>query len=124
MIKNELGAHGHFWFFVNLTCQPNIDKLSDLRTSITLQNTKGLNIDIVENVLRPLKTESISKLSNSKIPWTKTLNEDNFHHIAFFFTFFKGYRRIKFVIGNNTKENFLWVPVKTNFKFHKMTSYT
>ena len=101
-----------------------MDKLSDLRTCITLQNTKGLNIDFVENVLRPLKTESISKLSNSKIPWTKTLNENNFNHIAFFITFFKGYRRVKLVICNNTKENFLWAPMKTNFKFHKMTSYT
>ena len=75
-----------------------------------------MNIDIVENVLRPLKTESISKLSNSKIPWTKTLNEDNFHHIAFFFTFFKGYRRIKLVIGNNTQRKFLMGARENKFQ--------
>ena len=38
------------------------------------------------------KTESIKKLSNFNFQWTKTLYQNNLNNIAFFFTFFKGYR--------------------------------
>ena len=39
-----------------------------------------------------VKTESIRKLSNFNFQWTKTLYQNNLNNIAFFFTFFKGYR--------------------------------
>ena len=39
-----------------------------------------------------IKTESIKKLSNFYFQWTKTLYQNNLNHIAFFFTFLKGYR--------------------------------
>ena len=39
-----------------------------------------------------IKTESIRKLSNFNFHWTKTLYQNNLNNIAFFFTFFKGYR--------------------------------
>ena len=40
-----------------------------------------------------IKTESIRKLSNFNCQWTKTLYQNNLNNIAFFFTFFKGYRQ-------------------------------
>ena len=43
-------------------------------------------------LFRSLKTESIRKLSNFNFQWTKTLCQNNLNNIAFFFTFFKGYR--------------------------------
>ena len=60
-----------------------------------------------------IKTEFITKLSNFNFQWTKTLYQDNFKHIAFFFTNFEALKR------------FLWQPEKTikSFKFHKMRSY-
>ena len=36
--------------------------------------------------------KSIWKLSNFNFQWTKTLYHNNFKHIAFFFTLFKGYK--------------------------------
>ena len=36
--------------------------------------------------------ESIGKLSNFNFQCTKTLYQNNLNNIAFFFTFFKGYR--------------------------------
>jgi len=39
-----------------------------------------------------LKTESISKLSNLNFQWAKTLYQKSLNNVAFFFTFFKGYR--------------------------------
>ena len=39
-----------------------------------------------------IKTESNRKLSNFNFHWTKTLYQNNLNNIAFFFTFFKGYR--------------------------------
>ena len=39
-----------------------------------------------------IKMESIRKLSNFNFQWTKTLYQNNLCNIAFFFTFFKGYR--------------------------------
>ena len=38
------------------------------------------------------KTESITKLSNLNFQWAKTLYQNNLNNVAFFFTFFKGYR--------------------------------
>ena len=38
------------------------------------------------------KKESIRKSSNFNFQWTKTLHQNNFKNIAFFFTFFKGYK--------------------------------
>ena len=43
-------------------------------------------------LIKDLKTESIRKLSNVNFQWTKTLYQNNVKHIAFFLTFFKGYR--------------------------------
>ena len=42
--------------------------------------------------VKRIKTEFIRKLSNFNFQWTKTLYQNNLKHIAFFFTFFKGYR--------------------------------
>ena len=39
-----------------------------------------------------IKMEFIRKLSSFKIQFTKTLYQNNFNYIAFFFTFFKGYK--------------------------------
>ena len=39
-----------------------------------------------------VKDKSIMKLSNFKLQWTKTLCENHFKHIAFFFTLFKGHK--------------------------------
>ena len=36
--------------------------------------------------------ESIRELRNFNFQWTKILYQNNFNNIAFFFTFFKGYR--------------------------------
>ena len=67
------------------------------------------------------KTESTKKLSNLNFQWTKTLYQNNLKHIAFFFTFFKGYKDVIIVICNNSKEIFLWELEKMNVKFHKIT---
>ena len=37
-------------------------------------------------------TQSISKLSNFNFQWAKTLYQKSLNNVAFFFTFFKGYR--------------------------------
>ena len=39
-----------------------------------------------------IKMESVRKLSNLNFQWTKTLYQNNFRHIAFFFTLFEGYK--------------------------------
>ena len=39
-----------------------------------------------------VKTESITKLNNFIFQWTKALYQNNLKHIAFFFTFFDGYK--------------------------------
>ena len=39
-----------------------------------------------------IKMESTRKLSNFNFQWTKTLYQNNFKHIAFFFTLFEGYK--------------------------------
>ena len=39
-----------------------------------------------------VKTESITKLNNFTFQWTKALYQNNLKHIAFFFTFFEGYK--------------------------------
>jgi len=43
-------------------------------------------------LLRLLKKESIRKSSNFNFQWAKTLHQNNLKNIAFFFTFFKGYK--------------------------------
>ena len=73
------------------------------------------------------KTESTKKLSNFNFQWTKTSYQNNLKHnyfIAFFFTFFKGYKDVIIVICNLTPKKlifFLWEPEKMNVKFHKIT---
>ena len=39
-----------------------------------------------------IKTEFIRKLSSFKVQFRKTLYQNNFTYVAFFFTFFKGYK--------------------------------
>ena len=48
--------------------------------------------------------ESIRKLSNFNFQWTKTLYQNNSNNMAFFFTFFKGYRYNKLSVMT-TKTN-------------------
>ena len=38
------------------------------------------------------KTEFMRKLNNFNFQWTKTMYQNSLNNIAFFFTFFKGYR--------------------------------
>ena len=61
---------------------------------------------------RTIKTESIRKLSNFNFQWTKTLYQNNFKHITFFFTFFKSYRcNVKYQIYSprpHEKLSFNW----------------
>ena len=75
-----------------------------IRRWISLQVKSELNTSTAGNLLdltclyfifvmiNNIKMESIRKLSNFNFQWTKTLHQNNLHHIAFFFTFFKGYR--------------------------------
>ena len=63
---------------------------------------------------KEVKRESIRKLSNFNVQWTKTLYQNNLNNIAFFFTFFKGYR-----YDWQSKDYFSWEPEKINVKFHK-----
>ena len=50
------------------------------------------SIKISKLNLNCVKKESIRKLSNFNVHWTKTLYQNNLYNISFFFTFFKGYR--------------------------------
>ena len=60
--------------------------------------------------------KSIRKLSNFNFQWTKTLYQDNFKHIAFFFTLFKVYRCNK-LSEITPKKRILLEPRKAlNFK--------
>ena len=42
-----------------------------------------------------VKLKSVRKLGNFNFQWTKTLYQNNFKDIAFFFTLFKGYKCTK-----------------------------
>ena len=53
----------------------------------TLRRLKGEILRLFK-----FKKESIRKSSNFNFQWTKTLHQNNFKNIAFFFTFFKGYK--------------------------------
>ena len=69
--------------------------------------------------------KSIWKLSNFNFQWTKTLYHNNFKHIAFFFTLFKGYKCDK-LFEITPKTRFLLQSANTNFKSLKclkMKSY-
>ena len=55
-----------------------------LKSSITPKDGDGMS--------RVIETESIRKLSNFTFQWTKTLYQNSLSNIAFFFTFFNGYR--------------------------------
>ena len=44
-------------------------------------------------VTNVIKTEFTKKLSNFNFQWTKTLYQNNFKNIEFFFTFFQGLLR-------------------------------
>ena len=59
------------------------------------------------------KTESIRKLSNFNLQWTKTLYQNNF-----LFYIFQGLQ-MSLVICNKTKDYFSWEPKKINVKLHK-----
>ena len=68
-----------------------------------------------------IKAESIRKLRKFNFQWTKTLYQNNFNYLAFFFTLFEGYKCHKWY-EITPKKSFLWEPEKTNFKsfkFHK-----
>ena len=74
------------------------------------------------------KTESTKKLSNFNFQWTKTSYQNNLKHnyfIAFFFTFFKGYKDVIIVICNLTPKKFSYGSLRkwmSNFtKSHLVT---
>ena len=67
------------------------------------------------------KKESIRKLSNVTFPGRKTLYQNNFKHIAFGFTLFKGFKS-NTLYEITPKKRLFFEPKKTNFKslkFHK-----
>ena len=66
------------------------------------------------------ETKFIRKLSNFNFQWTKTLYQNNFKHIAFFFTLFKGYKCNK-LYEITPKKRFSLEPEKTNFKTFKFS---
>ena len=57
---------------------------------------KLLKSQITETKNR-INTDSIRKLSNFNYQRTKTLYQNNLNNIAFFFTFFKGYRYLTII---------------------------
>ena len=74
------------------------------------------------------KMESTKKLSNFNFQWTKTSYQNNLKHnyfIAFFFTFFKGYKDVIIVICNLTPKKFSYGSLRkwmSNFtKLHLVT---
>ena len=69
---------------------------------------------------KEIKTKFIWKLSNFNFQWTKTLYQNNFKHIAFFFTLFKGYK-CNTLYEITLKKRFLLEPKKTNFKSLKFS---
>ena len=71
-----------------------------------------------------LKTESTRKLNNFDFQWTKTLYQKyNLKHIAFFFTFSKGWKCNQSSVIIPKKISY-WSPRKWNAKFHKIPSFT
>ena len=71
---------------------------------------------------KEIKPKFIRKLSNFNFQRTKTLyqSENNFKHIAFFFTLFKGFKCNK-LYEITLKRRFLLEPEKTTFKSLKFT---
>ena len=66
-----------------------------------------------------LRLTFIRKLTNFNFRCTKTLYQNNFKHIAFFFTLFDGYKCNNFYEITAMKR-FLWELKKTNFKSLKL----
>ena len=58
--------------------------------------------------------KSIGKLSNYNFQLTKTSYQNNFKHMAFFFTLFQGYKCIKLNEITLTKRFLLELPKKTS----------
>ena len=66
-----------------------------------------------------IQTESIRKSSNFNFQWTKILYQNNLNNIAFFFTFFKGYRYNQLSVITPKTHNFSLEPRKIIIEFHK-----
>ena len=106
----EQDFHGDFqvnvtWFLASFSAVP----WRDVDLCGRLQAVQG----------KWVKTESVGKLSNINFQWTKPLYQNNQNHIAFLFTFFKGYRyTIKIIsyISNNTKRQFLTSAPENKFQ--------
>ena len=64
-----------------------------------------------------IKSKSIRKLSNLNFQCTKTLYQNNFNHIAFFFTLFKGFKCYK-LYEITLKKNFPLEPEKNVTKWN------
>ena len=62
---------------------------------------------------KEIKPKFIRKLSNFNFQRTKTLYQNNFKHIAFFFTLFNGFKCNK-LYEITPKKRFLLEPEKTN----------
>ena len=69
------------------------------------------------------KTLSIRILSNFNFQWTKTLCQNNFKHIAFFLTLFKGNKCNK-LYEITPKKIFLWEPKKQTSKASNFTKWS
>ena len=64
------------------------------------------------------KTESIRILSNFNFQWTKTLYQNNFKYIAFFFTLYEILHEI------TPKKIFLWEPKTQTSKASNFTKWS
>ena len=85
-----------------------------------LEKSGNLQRDVKESgYLQPgvckINTKSIRQLSYFHFQWKKSVYQNNFKRIAFFFTLFKGYQCNKSQEITPTKR-FLFEPEKKNFK--------
>ena len=103
--------HMHFFYIFRTVCSV---KEEDLHEYVVV-NFLFLGMVMYAN---EFETKFIRKLSNFNFPWTKTLYQNNFKHIAFFFTLFKGYKCNK-LYEITRKKRFSLEPEKTNFKTFK-----
>ena len=69
--------------FKSCSVKHGLNLFSLLKTLIVL-----LSIANLVQLLKVFKTESNTKLSNFNFQWTKTLPQNNFKHVAFFFLHF------------------------------------
>ena len=103
-----------------------MEKISSFALLVKEQSIrqKEKNRRLLNKTKKEINTESIRKLSNFYFQWTKTLYQNKFKQIAFFFPVFEGYKCNK-LYEITPKKKCLREPEKTkfkSFKFHKIKS--